>query len=174
MTTSEQLLAQVNAIVDELEADDFDACDWLNEQLNIETIFRSYPDNFYQGAEVLCAFGGPGIWVDTRYSRVEGHWGNDHFTRSYENNSLDEAIEQYIKAVEINPAYSLPYNQLGYAHQLMENFTESEKAFKKSIELIPEDPNPYDSYGELLMKMGNSPNEINDRLKRLAPEMFEK
>src|SRR5262249_4379128 len=64
------------------------------------------------------------------------------------------SVVEYQKAVTINPSFSQPYNQLGYAYRFMEKFPESEAAFKKYIELIPDDPNPYDSYAELQMKMG--------------------
>ena len=56
----------------------------------------------------------------------------------------------------IDPAFSQPYNQMGYAYRFLGKYDEAEQAFKKYIELIPGDPNPYDSYAELLMKMGAS------------------
>ena len=78
------------------------------------------------------------------------------------------AIEQYIKATEINPDFSQPYNQLGYAQRFLGNYSEAEKAFKKYIQLIPDDPNPYDSYAELLMKMGRYDASIEYYQKALA------
>ena len=56
--------------------------------------------------------------------------------------------------MEIAPDYSPAYNLLGYAERQAGQYGEAEQAFKKYIELIPADPNPYDSYAELLMKMG--------------------
>ncbi|MDH4223984.1 MAG: tetratricopeptide repeat protein, partial [candidate division Zixibacteria bacterium] len=76
--------------------------------------------------------------------------GNNYFAQQ----DYTPSIEEYNKAIQINPDYSQPYNQLGYAYRFLENYPEAEKAFKKYIELIPDDPNPYDSYAELLMKMG--------------------
>jgi tetratricopeptide (TPR) repeat protein len=64
------------------------------------------------------------------------------------------AIKEYRRATEINPNFSQPYNQLGYSHRFLENFEEAEDAFDKYIKLIPNDPNPYDSYAELKMKIG--------------------
>ncbi len=64
------------------------------------------------------------------------------------------AVEEYERASQINPGFSPLYNQMGYALRFLERYDEAERAFKKYIELIPEDPNPYDSYAELLMKMG--------------------
>ena len=57
-------------------------------------------------------------------------------------------------ATEINPSFSPAYNLLGYAYRNLEKYDSAETAFKKYIELIPGDPNPYDSYAELLLKMG--------------------
>jgi tetratricopeptide (TPR) repeat protein len=41
-------------------------------------------------------------------------------------------------------------------------------AFKKYIELIPNDPNPYDSYAELLLKMGKFDDSVAQYRKALA------
>jgi tetratricopeptide (TPR) repeat protein len=64
------------------------------------------------------------------------------------------AVEEYERAAQINPEFSMPYNQMGYALRFLERYDDAEKAFKNYIELIPDDPNPYDSYAELLMKIG--------------------
>src|SRR5215468_5660617 len=41
------------------------------------------------------------------------------------------SVAEYQKAVAINPNFSQPYNQMGYAYRFMDKFTESEAAFKK-------------------------------------------
>src|SRR4029077_13727961 len=64
------------------------------------------------------------------------------------------AIEHYKKATELNPNYSTAFNILGYAYRQSEDYANSERAFKQYIVLIPNDPNPYDSYAELLLKIG--------------------
>jgi len=64
------------------------------------------------------------------------------------------AIEHYKKATELNPSYSTAFNILGYAYRQSEDYANSERAFKQYIVLIPNDPNPYDSYAELLLKIG--------------------
>jgi tetratricopeptide (TPR) repeat protein len=78
------------------------------------------------------------------------------------------AIDQYNKAIEIAPEYSPVYNILGYAYRQTDNTDEAEKAFKKYTELIPNDPNPYDSYAELLMKIGRFDESIANYRKALA------
>jgi tetratricopeptide (TPR) repeat protein len=67
---------------------------------------------------------------------------------------FDKSIAEQKKATEINPSFSPAYNSLGYAYRPVGNNAEAEKAFKKYIQLVPNDPNPYDSYAELLMKTG--------------------
>jgi tetratricopeptide (TPR) repeat protein len=78
------------------------------------------------------------------------------------------AIEQYEKAIKINPEFSQPYNQLGYAYRFLEKYEDSERTFKKYIEVIPDDPNPYDSYAELLLKIGKFDASIENYRKALA------
>ena len=78
-----------------------------------------------------------------------------------------KAIDEYKKAAEINPNYTPTYNSLGYAYRRVENYTESEKAFQKYIELVPNDPNPYDSYAELLLKEGKYDAAIENYQKAL-------
>jgi tetratricopeptide (TPR) repeat protein len=78
------------------------------------------------------------------------------------------AVAEYEKATAINPSFSQPYNQMGYAYRFLDKYPEAEQAFKKYIELIPGDPNPYDSYAELLMKMGRFEDSIKNYEKALA------
>ena len=79
-----------------------------------------------------------------------------------------KAIEHYKKATEIAPDYSTAYNLLGYAYRQSGDYASAEKAFQKYIELIPKDPNPYDSYAELLLKMGRFDDSIAQYRKALA------
>lgn len=78
-----------------------------------------------------------------------------------------ESIAVYEKAVAINPDFSQPYNQMGYANRFIGDFDKAEQAFKKYIKLIPDDPNPYDSYAELLMEMGEYRKSIANYEKAL-------
>jgi tetratricopeptide (TPR) repeat protein len=90
--------------------------------------------------------------------------GAAHFGRQ----EYEDAIREFGKAIAINPSFSPPYNQLGYAYRFIDKYDEAEKAFKKYIELIPDDPNPYDSYAELLMKTGRFEDSIASYEKALA------
>ena len=79
-----------------------------------------------------------------------------------------QAIEHYKKATELAPTYSTAFNILGYAYRQNADNANAERAFKKYIELIPNDPNPYDSYAELLLKMGRFDESIAQYQKALT------
>jgi tetratricopeptide (TPR) repeat protein len=96
--------------------------------------------------------------------RAHNFLGGYHFGRQ----EYAAAVAEYEKATAINPSFSQPYNQMGYAYRFLYKYPEAERAFKKYIELIPADPNPYDSYAELLMKMGRFDESIKNYEKALA------
>jgi tetratricopeptide (TPR) repeat protein len=78
------------------------------------------------------------------------------------------AVDHLKQATTIDPGFAPAYNMLGYALRQQGNYAGAEKAFQKYIELIPGDPNPYDSYAELLMKMGRFQESIAQYEKALA------
>lgn len=80
---------------------------------------------------------------------------------------FDKALVYYKRIVQINPNFSIPYNQMGYIYRYDENYPAAEESFKKYIKLIPNDPNPYDSYAELLLKMGEYEVSIENYEKAL-------
>jgi tetratricopeptide (TPR) repeat protein len=79
-----------------------------------------------------------------------------------------EAIDQYEKSIHLSDRFAPAYNILGYAYRQIEKYPEAEKVFKKYTELIPNDANPYDSYAELLLKIGRFDESITNYKKALA------
>ncbi|MEO6210487.1 MAG: tetratricopeptide repeat protein, partial [Gemmatimonadaceae bacterium] len=79
-----------------------------------------------------------------------------------------ETIAEYQKAIAIDPEYSLAYNQLGFAYRAVNRLDSAESVFRRYIALVPNDPNPYDSYAELLMKMGRFDESIMQYRKALS------
>ncbi|MDX6614736.1 MAG: hypothetical protein QOD75_3922 [Blastocatellia bacterium] len=98
--------------------------------------------------------------------RAQFNLGGYHFGQQ----EFPQAIEHYKKATELNPGFSNAFNLLGYAYRQNEEYGNAEQAFKKYIALIPKDPNPYDSYAELLLKMGRFDESIRQYQKALAVE----
>jgi len=82
--------------------------------------------------------------------------------------NYERAITSYREAIDINPRYASPYNMLGYALRQVGDYAGAEKAFQRYTERIPDQPNPYDSYAELLMKMGRYDESIAGYEKALA------
>jgi tetratricopeptide (TPR) repeat protein len=73
-------------------------------------------------------------------------------------------------AVTVNPAFAPAYNMLGYGRRFAGDYAGAEVAYKKYIALIPDDPNPYDSYAELLMKTGRFDESIAQYRKALEAD----
>jgi tetratricopeptide (TPR) repeat protein len=96
--------------------------------------------------------------------RAHFNLGNYYFGQQ----EMDPAIEQYKQTAELAPNFSGTYNILGYAYRQQADYANAEHAFKKYIELIPGDPNPYDSYAELLLKMGKFDDSIAQYKKALS------
>ena len=86
-----------------------------------------------------------------------------HFGRQ----EFQAAIDHYRHATEVNSQYSSAYNLLGYAHRAAGSYEQAEHAFRRYIELIPGEPNPYDSYAELLLKVGRFEESIANYEKAL-------
>ena len=51
------------------------ASDWMADTYSIRYLVDQ--DKSFLGAKILCAGGGPTIWVDTWTNEVEGSWGAD-------------------------------------------------------------------------------------------------
>jgi len=96
--------------------------------------------------------------------RAHFNLGGYHFGQQ----EFAEAIEHYKKATDLASSYSPAYNILGYAYRQHGDYANAEQAFKKYIELIPNDPNPYDSHAELLLKMGKFDESITQYRKALS------
>jgi len=79
-----------------------------------------------------------------------------------------QAVAHYEKATTINPGLTTAWNLKGYAYRQDGDYANAEKAFQKYVELIPKDPNPYDSYAELLLKMGRFDDSIAQYRKALG------
>ena len=78
------------------------------------------------------------------------------------------AVDHYKRATEINPEFPRAYNSLGYAYRSLDDLASAKGAFEKYIQLIPDEANPYDSYAELLMEMGQYDESISNYRKALS------
>jgi len=83
---------------------------------------------------------------------------------------LGAALRHYEKAATLDTRFASAYNQIGYAQSRLGDYPAAEAAFKQYIVLRPGSPNPYDSYAELLMKMGRYDDSIAQYQKALEKD----
>jgi len=83
---------------------------------------------------------------------------------------LGAALRHYEKATTLDTRFASGYNQIGYAQSRLGDYAAAETAFKQYIALRPASPNPYDSYAELLMKMGRYDDSIAQYQKALEKD----
>ena len=70
------------------------------------------------------------------------------------------AVKYFWQAAKLDRTYAPVYNNIGYSNIALGKYADAETAFKTYIKLIPKNPNPYDSYAELLMKTGKYDDSI--------------
>ncbi len=66
----------------------------------------------------------------------------------------EEALQEFNKALELDPNYGEIHNELGYLFADLRNFEKSIEHFKKYAALNPGDANPFDSLAETYFLMG--------------------
>lgn len=108
-TSNQQLEGNVNLIAKELEngiritkdnidewnevdvmygiGDMVNGWDYLANVLDIT--YKVNSSRVYKSAELLVAFGGPNIYIDTDKREVQGYWGCDKFVRRYWEDPMD-------------------------------------------------------------------------------------
>jgi len=87
-------------------------------------------------------------------------------------NDYPTALKHFLKAAELDKNFAAAYNMVGYAHSDMGYYDAAAEAFKTYIKLIPDSPNPYDSYGELLLKIGRYDESIEQYKKAYNKDLL--
>jgi len=65
------------------------------------------------------------------------------------------AMPYYLKVLDADPKYKIAYNMLGYIYANTGNYIKAIKTLNTYKTLAPDDPNPYDSIGEIYFYQGN-------------------
>jgi len=65
-----------------------------NQIMDIKYVLDDNLD--YVGSQLLVAFGGPNIWINTQHQQVEGYWWGDKVIKDYYEDSiyLDDHIKE--------------------------------------------------------------------------------
>ena len=94
-TCEEQLRRMCKNIAESISSpgDGDTAHDWMQDTYDIRYLVDR--EKRYLGAEIMCAGGGPTIWVDTWDNEVKGYWGGDRVTVPFSDNlGLDDYCEE--------------------------------------------------------------------------------
>jgi tetratricopeptide (TPR) repeat protein len=94
----------------------------------------------------------------THFALANYHFGQQNFA---------DAVKHYEHATSMNPNFAAAFNALGYAHRSNDDLDGAKAAFARYVDLIPDEANPYDSYAELLMEMGEYDESIANYRKAL-------
>ncbi len=86
-----------------------------------------------------------------------------HFRLGYfcQSRDPDKAIEEYNKALELDPDFRIVLNQLGYTYAGMENYEKAVEYFERYVSVSPGDANPLDSLADTYYLMGKLDDAIS-------------
>src|SRR5215472_15337608 len=84
---------------------------------------------------------------DKRLNFLIGYW-------LYKLDEYERSKTFTLQALEDDPAYATAYNQLGYLYSREREYDKAIEAMEKYVKLLPNEPNPHDSYGEMLRLSG--------------------
>ena len=57
---------------------------------------------------------------------------------------------EFLKALADDSSYATAYNQMGYLYSRSREYDKAIQSMAKYVSLLPNEPNPHDSYGEML------------------------
>ena len=66
----------------------------------------------------------------------------------------DRALQEYENILDLDPGRKLVYNQIGYIYAYRGDFTNAIKYLQEYHQMVPDEPNPHDSMGEILIMAG--------------------
>jgi serine/threonine protein kinase/Tfp pilus assembly protein PilF len=91
------------------------------------------------------------------------------------NRMFDKAIEEYSRALELDPNYGFALNQVAYIYTDTGNYEKAIEYFKKYAAVSPGDANPLDSTAELYFRMGRLDESIAKYKEALQvkPDFFD-
>lgn len=78
---------------------------------------------------------------------LAGHWFSDQ-------NKPQRAVALFEKVVQIDPNFTPVLNRLGYAYAANGDLPKAIDLLRRYVAAMPSDPNPEDSYGDVLFKAG--------------------
>ena len=113
------------------------------------------------------------IWQDTIDKRPNNARAYTSLGIELANNGqLEEAINHYNIALELNPRYLKCYGNRGNAYQLLDRYELALKDYEHVINLSPSDPRTFTNRGNLHARMGNYQLAIRDYTRAIQLDPF--
>jgi tetratricopeptide (TPR) repeat protein len=116
------------------------------EQSMVRWMAGVHENNYVEGIQAMndLALAYP---HDKRLNFLIGYW-------LYKLDEYERSKTFTLQALEDDPAYATAYNQLGYLYSRGREYDKAIEAMGKYVKLLPNEPNPHDSYGEMLRLSG--------------------
>jgi tetratricopeptide (TPR) repeat protein len=117
------------------------------EQLMVKWIVGVHENRYVEGIaamnDLLADYPG-----DKRLNFLAGYW-------LFRQDQYEPSRKFTLRALAADPTYATAYNQLGYLYSRMGENDKALEAMEKYVKLLPNEPNPHDSYAEMLRLAGH-------------------
>jgi len=93
----------------------------------------------------------------------------------YQDGDIDGAIDDYLRALELDPANVNVHNSLGVCHGVLGSFEEAMSSFRSAAELGPAEAMPVYNQGLVQMLKGNPSDALGyfQEARDISPDLFE-
>jgi tetratricopeptide (TPR) repeat protein len=116
------------------------------EQLMVKWITGAHENNYVESIQsmndLLTTYP-----RDKRLNFLAGYW-------LYRQDEYEHSKKPTLQALADDPNYATAYNQLGYLYSRTGDYDKAVEALAKYVQLLPNEPNPHDSYAEVLRLSG--------------------
>jgi Tfp pilus assembly protein PilF len=117
------------------------------ERLMVKWITGAHEDNYVESIQAMNDL--LGLYPqDKRVNFLAGYW-------LYRQDEFERAKKPTLQALADDPKYATAYNQIGYLYSRTGDLAKAREALEKYVQLLPNEPNPHDSYGEVLRLSGH-------------------
>lgn len=116
------------------------------EQLMVRWMAGIHENNYVEGIAAMNDL--VGLYPhDKRLNFLVGYW-------LYKQDQYDLSEKLTSQALIEDPNYATAYNQMGYLYSRRGDYPKALEATAKYVKLLPDEPNPHDSYAEMLRLSG--------------------
>jgi tetratricopeptide (TPR) repeat protein len=116
------------------------------EKLMVKWITGAHEDNYVESIQAMNDL--VALYPqDKRLNFLAGYW-------LYRQDEFERAKKPTLQSLADDPKYATAYNQIGYLYSRTGDLAKARESLEKYVELLPNEPNPHDSYGEVLRLSG--------------------